>query len=350
MKERPLNTMMKNLQLSRRDFLKISASGALAFVLSEMGLDRALAAPPASHGRTTLSGIQLFDAPSFNANELHLFGIDQVVQLIAEVDGDQGYGNPFNKVWYQVDGGYTYSGGIQPVEIKYQKPVYEIPAEGQLGEISVPMSLTNLAPYTYAKNGYRLYYGTTHWIKKVVVTRDEKSIWYEIFDKELKKSFYVPSYNMRIIPPDELTMLSPEVPATDKLIHVDIATQVVTAFEGSKMVFTSRCSSGQKGTDTPRGEFSTYHKGPSVHMTNQGDAVNNIYNLPGVPWCSFFTSIGNAFHGTYWHNDYGRPRSHGCINLPTELAKWIYRWTNPLVPVGTDYLNQPGQGTRVQIV
>jgi lipoprotein-anchoring transpeptidase ErfK/SrfK len=266
------------------------------------------------------------------------------------VDGDEGYGNPFNKAWYQVNDGYIYSGWLQPVETKYQKPVYEIPAEGQLGEISVPMSETRLSPYTYAKNGYRLYYGSTHWIKKTIVTRDEKSIWYEIFDSEIDKSFFVPYHNMRLIPAEELSLLSPDIPESEKLIHVDLPTQLVTAFEGDAMVFSSRCSSGSKGTRTPTGEFLTYHKGPSVHMNNQDEDVKNHYDLPGVPWCSFFTSFGNAFHGTYWHNDYGRPRSHGCVNLPSEDAKWIYRWSRPNVPVGEDYLHLPGEGTRVQIV
>jgi hypothetical protein len=59
-------------------------------------------------------------------------------------------------------------------------------------------------------------------------------------------------------------------------------------------------------------------------MTNEGDAEEGIYDLPGVPWCSFFTGTGVAIHGTYWHNDYGRPRSHGCVNLPSMDAKFIY--------------------------
>jgi len=339
-------------QLSRRDFLKLSASGALAFVLSEMGIDRALASPPASQGRIIWSGVPLYDAPNLGAKQLHLFGIDKVVELKSVVDGEAGYGNPFNKTWFELDGGYTYSGWVQPVETKYQKPVYEIPATGQLGEITVPMSLTYVDPYVYAKNAHRLYYETTHWVKKVVVTREEKSIWYEIYDEVFKKSFYVPSYNMRLVPNDELTMLSPEVPAADKFIHVDLASQMVTAFEGEKQVFSQRCSSGQEGTDTPTGEFSTYHKGASIHMTNdQGDAVvKNVYSLAGVPWCSFFTGLGHAFHGTYWHNDYGRPRSHGCVNLPSAASKWLFRWTNPLVPVETEYLNLPDQGTRVQVI
>ena len=313
-------------QLSRRDFLKLSASGALVFALSEMGMDRALAAPPASQGRITWSGVPLYDAPNLGAKQLHLFGIDKVVELKSIVEGEKGYGNPFNKDWFELDGGYTYSGWVQPVETIYQKPVYEIPLTGRLGEITVPMSLTYVDPYVYAKNAHRLYYETTHWVKKVVVTREEKSIWYEIYDQVFKKSFYVPSYNMRLVPNEELTMLSPEVPAADKLIHVDLALQLVTAFEGEKQVFSQRCSSGQDGTNTPIGEFSTYHKGASIHMTNdQGDAViKDAYSLAGVPWCSFFTGLGHAFHGTYWHNDYGRPRSHGCVNLPSAASQSGY--------------------------
>jgi hypothetical protein len=339
---------MTKINFSRRDFLKLSASGVLGLVLSELGIDHALAAPPASQGRATFSGVPLYDAPSFKAKELHLFGMDQIVHLKAAVEGDEG--NPFNKAWYKVDDGYTYAGWLQPVETKFQKPIYEIPAEGQLGEISVPISETRLIPNTYANNGYRLYYGSVHWVKKIVVTREEKSIWYEIYDSEIDQSFFVPYYNMRLIPNEELTLLSPDVPESEKLIHVDLSTQMVTAFEGDTMVFSSRCSSGSKGTRTPTGDFFTYHKGPSVHMNNQDEDTKNHYDLPGVPWCSFFTGYGNAFHGTYWHNDYGRPRSHGCVNLPSEDAKWIYRWSRPNVPTGEDYLHLPGEGTRVQIV
>ena len=335
------------IPVSRRDFLKLSASGALTFVLMELGFDDALAAE-SSYGRVTWSGIPLYDAPAFNSKKLHLFGKDQIVEILGEVEGDEG--NPFNRTWFQVDQGYTYSGWLQPVENNLNGPVYTIPSDRQVGEITVPISLTKLDPYFHAKNGYRLYYGTTHWVKNVVITREEKTIWYEIFDFHLFQSYYVPYYNMRLIPPQELSLISPSIPEQDKLIHLDLSTQLVTAFEQDRMVLSARCSSGGKGTRTPTGEFLTYHKGPSIHMTNQGDAVNNIFDLPGVPWCTFFTGSGNAFHGTYWHNDYGRPRSHGCINLRLEDAKWLYRWSRPNVPPDTSYLHQPGQGTRVQIV
>ncbi len=335
-------------QLSRRDFLKLSAAGALGLALTELRLDRAFSDQPPKHGRITWSGIPLYDLPSFNAKKIDVFGRDQVIHIKDEVEGDEG--NPYNNAWYQVDDGYTYSGWIQPVETNYQKTVFDIPSGIQVGEITVPVSETRLTPYTYAKSGYRLYYGSTHWVTDVVVTREEKSIWYKIFDHHLKISFYVPTYNMRLVSDEELTPLSPDVPDADKFIHVDLGIQLVTAFEGETMVFSSRCSSGAKGTRTSRGDFSTYHKGPSIHMTNEGDEVAKIYNLPGVPWVSFFTGDGSAFHGTYWHNDFGRPRSHGCVNLPNEAAKFIYRWTKPVVPPDTDYLHLPGQGTRVQVV
>lgn len=334
--------------ITRRDFLKLSASGVLGLALSELGLNHALAAPPTSKGLALVSGVPIFDEPVANANKIELIGKDQTFALFDQLEGDA-FDNPFNTIWYKVDGGYVHSANVMPVEENFQKPVYEIPAEGQLAEICVPYSLIYPSPHFYAKTTGRLYYESTHWVKKVIVNRDEKSVWYEIYDKVEKQSHYIPSFNLRLIPNEELTQLSPEVPNEAKLLHVDIASQIVTAFEGEKVVLSTRCASGQHGTDTPKGEWTTYHKGPSIHMTNQGDAVANIYNLPGVPWTSFFTGSGHAFHGTYWHNDYGRLRSNGCVNLPSSIAKWVYRWTSPIVPYTVDYLNQPGTGTKVII-
>jgi len=340
---------MLNPQISRREFLKLARAGTLAFALRDLRLERALAAPAIQQGRITWSGIPLYDGPAFTAKQIHHFGADKVIEIAALVEGEEG--NPFNNTWYQVDNGYTYSGWIQPVQTNYQKPVFNLPEKGQVGEISVPFCDTRKEPWTYAERGYRIFYGTTHWVTKVIVQREEKSIWYEIFDFHLKRYYYVPAHDMRLIPDEELSTLSPEVPDEQKHIVVDLSVQLVTAFEGENLVFSERCASGVRGTDTPKGEFRTYHKGPSVHMTNEGDAVENesVYSLPGVPWCAFFTGAGNAFHGTYWHNDYGRPRSHGCVNLPSESAKFIYRWTKPNVPPDSDYIHLPGEGTRVQI-
>jgi len=156
---------------------------------------------------------------------------------------------------------------------------------------------------------------------------------------------------MRIVPDDELTPLSIDVPDESKHIYVDTDAQLVTAFEDDKPVLIARCSSGGQGTRTPTGDYQTFHKGPTIHMTNDGAAgAGRGYDLPGVPWVSFFTGTGDSFHGTYWHNDYGRPRSHGCVNLTPDDAKFIYRWTIPIVPPSIAYLYDPGSGTTVNVV
>ena len=336
---------------SRRDFLKASGAGLLGLFLADLHLDRALAAQTPKQGRIIDSGVELFSEPFFNASIIRLFGRDQVVDVTGESQGDLSYGNPFNATWYRVnDEGYVYSGRVQPVETLHQKPVFNVPKEGVLGEITVPFCDTRRGISYYADRAYRIYYATTHWITATVVNRNEKSIWYEIYDRQTQETLYVPVHEMRVMPPDEFAPLSSEVPEEQKRIYVDLASQTVTAFEGENAIFVTRCASGAKGTETPLGEFRTYHKGPSVHMTNQGDGTENTYHLPGVPWVSFFTGSGVAFHGTYWHNDYGRPSSRGCVNLTPNDAKFIYRWTRPDVPVGTSYLNQPGQGTLVQVV
>ena len=79
-----------------------------------------------------------------------------------------------------------------------------------------------------------------------------------------------------------------------------------------------------------------------------GDLASSGFDLPGVPWVLYITQSGISFHGTYWHNDYGRPRSHGCINLTPQAAKWLFRWTTPNVSVDKEFV-YGFVGTRVDI-
>jgi len=136
---------MLNPQISRRDFLKLASAGTLAFALSDLHLDRALSASQIKQGRMTLSGLPLFDAPTFNANKIHLFKQDEIVE-ITSIDENGEPGNPFNSAWYQLNGqGYTYSGWVQPVETNYQKPKFNIPEKGQVVHIKyLPGKLSNI--------------------------------------------------------------------------------------------------------------------------------------------------------------------------------------------------------------
>ena len=96
------------------------------------------------------------------------------------------------------------------------------------------------------------------------------------------------------------------------------------------------------------GQFRLTYKRPTRHMT-VGNRANGDFDLPGVPWVSYFTEDGIAFHGAYWHNDFGRPRSHGCVNLSPRAAKWVYRWSQPVVPPNVTLLFE-SNGTRIDII
>jgi LysM repeat protein len=109
-----------------------------------------------------------------------------------------------------------------------------------------------------------------------------------------------------------------------KWIDVDLSSQTVRAYQGNTVVRSMIVSTGISRYPTPPGRFRVYAKYPSVTMSGPG------YYLPGVPHTMFFYK-GYALHGTYWHNNFGRPMSHGCINLTRTDAAWLYSWT----PVGT---------------
>jgi lipoprotein-anchoring transpeptidase ErfK/SrfK len=82
-----------------------------------------------------------------------------------------------------------------------------------------------------------------------------------------------------------------------------------------------------------------------------GGSGDDRYDLPGIAFPVYFTWSGVAIHGTYWHNDYGRRHSHGCVNVTNEAAQWVFRWTDPPVPYDQHTLmSSPSEGTRVVVV
>jgi hypothetical protein len=89
----------------------------------------------------------------------------------------------------------------------------------------------------------------------------------------------------------------------------------------------------------------------------EGGSGRGYYNLPNVPYTMFFENSevpgwrGYGLHGTYWHNDFGRQKSHGCVNLPTPIAKQLYEWTTPVLPEGKGMVRADANnvGTRILI-
>ena len=112
----------------------------------------------------------------------------------------------------------------------------------------------------------------------------------------------------------------------ERWIEVNLTTQYLIAWEGDVPVNETYVSTGKPGFDTPPGTYRILVKLES--QTMEGVIGGEYYNVPNVPWVQYFTNVGHALHGTYWHNNFGQVMSHGCVNLPMDFAAWLYTWTS----------------------
>ncbi|OGY67779.1 MAG: hypothetical protein A3I89_00650 [Candidatus Harrisonbacteria bacterium RIFCSPLOWO2_02_FULL_41_11] len=115
--------------------------------------------------------------------------------------------------------------------------------------------------------------------------------------------------------------------AASKRIIIDRSEQVLYAYGKDGLFMKEPISTGLELTPTPRGIFTIFKKTPSRYMQGPIPGITNqYYDLPGVPWDLYFTHQGAAIHGTYWHENFGKQSSHGCVNLPPTQAEKLYRW------------------------
>lgn len=301
-------------------------------------------------GRVTIRTVWMYDQPSSEAERVKLCHRDMLVDITNTAISDDVTSH--NRVWYEVGNqGFLYSGNIQPVRTILNTPKMDVPKEGLLAEVNVPYTDAHEEPDKTSDVMYRMYYETTHWVKSVITGKDGQ-VWYQVRDDKWDKLYYARAEHIRMMTVEELSPISPDVPSRDKKIEVRLEEQIVIAYENNLPVFVAPVSSGgvlRVGTyTTPKGSFVTYYKRPSRHMA-AGDIASSGFDLPGVPWVQYITESGISFHGTFWHNDFGRPRSHGCINLSTPSAKWLYRWTSPQVSMSKEF-SHGAIGTNVEIV
>lgn len=123
-----------------------------------------------------------------------------------------------------------------------------------------------------------------------------------------------------------------DVAAGDKWVHVDLAEQAITAYQGDTPIFATLVSSGKSGHDTPDGNYHVRHKYISITMSGD-DPVDGYYEVEEVPWTMYYYG-SYALHGAYWHNNFGNVKSHGCTNIAPADARWLYAWSSPDVPKG----------------
>jgi len=349
-----------NKSLSRRDFLKYSflLSGS-TFLYASNPLDDFLKkqqqeTDAARLGRVLFEGVNAHAEPDEESEVLRSYAFNELVEYRQEVSVKST--RPHAEIWLRLnEPGYIHSKYLQPVQNKLNPVVMEISAAGQLAEITVPFTTAVVNRGNNNRNDSRdqiFFYGSTHWVYGLGQRIEDNTYFYLVKEDRWEDSYYVDATHMRLVTDEELAPLSTDVDQSKKLIRINLHEQYLTAYEDQELVFMSALSSGQLVGDidrtTPTGDYIINYKRPSRHMVHTDRIGENDDELYGVPWVSYFTDSGIAFHGTFWHNDFNQPNSHGCINLPISAARWIYLWSQPVV-APREAKHVSNKGTRVEV-
>jgi lipoprotein-anchoring transpeptidase ErfK/SrfK len=273
-----------------------------------------------------------------------------------------------NQRWIETPEGYVFADDFQKVRYVPQVPLEELPlypsgVRGMWVEISAPYSELDLTK-SHSEYQYwiketirpRIYYSQVFWAFDVRRHPDTGAVQYCLEQKygALPDTYWVNAEYCRPITAEEVAPIHPD--AGDKLVKVNINYQTMSCYEGDKEVYFAKVTSGRWNSEeekwtTPVGIHTIWRKSLSIHMS-ASPAVGN-YDIPGIPWSTFFDINGAAIHSTFWHNKFGSsPGSHGCVNCRPEDAKWVYRWTQPEVPyeAGDIIIEGLNKSTKVEIV
>ncbi len=377
--------------LSRREFLKLSGVGlaglsALAFNRFRNFDFETLSAPkrlpqfPNSPiiGRTVDPGIDLRSSPTNDPgvnNSIAKLPADTLLEWNREVIGNV-VGGLNNQRYVETPQGYVYASVLQPTRNLPNTPIAEMPAgyPGFWAEVTVPyVDLAHegnvASPWLQDHIAYnfppRLYYGQVVWIDRIRTTNGFVEYrWNEDVPHGYGYGAYGEVYwadgaAFKILTDADAAPISPDVDPNDKRITVDLDYQILSCYEGSTEVYFCRISSGIKSIldpatgeinnklATPVGNLLTHWKIVSLNMT--AGTFQSGYSTPAVPWSTMISGEGIAIHGAFWHNAFGEKRSHGCINVSPEDAKWIFRWTTPYVSLQQTEMrvSLPDHGTIV---
>ena len=373
--------------ISRRDFLKIAGAGLgiLAFNPYKSLSFETLSAPrrlpqfPASEiiGRVVDPGIDLRSRPTNDPNQntsIAKLEADTLVEWNRQVIGNV-IGGLTNQRYVETPQGYIYTSVLQPTRNLPNTPVSELPA-GQTGfwaEVTVPyVELAHegvvASPWLQDHIVYnfppRLYYGQVVWIDQIRTGNGFVEYrWNEDVNGHgygygaYGEFFWADGAGLKVLTEADVAPISPEVDPNVKTIRADLDHQTLSCFEGNTEVYFCRIASGI-GYDpetgqvsdklaTPVGNLLTHWKIISQNMT--AGSFQSGYSTPAVPWSTMISGDGVAIHGAFWHNAFGEKRSHGCINVTPEDAKWIFRWTTPYVSLvqSEARVSLPDHGTIV---
>ena len=345
---------MKQNNLSRRNFIKILGLGITGYGIAPKYhfYDQVEFPTHDRLGRVCIGGmVNIKSAPYEDSQTVGVLYEDAVVPWLREVVAKEPNYYLFNQRWVETTDGYIYSSNLQPVKnipnIPTDTLLSNSKGEGMWAEVTVPFADVSLVhgPSSNSWVHYRIdnelplrvYYGQVYYIDQIKIDKAGRQFY------RANPNYYggvdmlwVPSEAMHPIQPNEITPISNDV--ENKKIIVDVNKQTLSCYEGDTEVYYCRVSTGyfEKSVSpegkwaTPLGSYVISRKYVSLQMS--GGASGAPYDLPGIGWVSIFATGGIAIHATVWHNDFGTPKSHGCVNTLPEDAKWIYRWSLPNVP------------------
>lgn len=355
---------------TRRAFLKVSALSLGGLALKPWQNANALFefVQHERLGRVAAGKIDLKIRPDWDSPDYGVLYADAVVPWLREVVGTAPYRT--NQRWVETPDGYIWAPYLQPVQNRPNTPEASLPetslGSGMWVEVGVPfvnLSLNNPPPRSPALKETlelglrpRLYYSQIVWIDAIKID-DQGLSWYRVNEPygSYGDIYWARAEAFQPITREEMAPIRPEV--EDKRVVVDVDSQTLSCFEGKDEVYFARISSGAlfdawgKRVDawaTPIGRFPIWRKLVSLHMS--GGTTGGGWDLPGVGWVSLFVGTGVAIHSTFWHNNYGEPTSRGCVNARPDDAKWVFRWTQPVVQndPGDASVSWPG-GTIVEV-
>ncbi len=342
--------------ISRRDFLKFAGLGLGAMALRpwdalNFRLERGLSLPefPKADllGRNCSGGkIPIMTRPDINSTLVKYIYEDTVLPWLQEVSADAYDYNLINQRWVETPDGYVYGANFQPCRNLPNTPLTALPSgkPGFWAEVTVPYVDLSLDNPPARSPGFRrtldlgqtprLYYSQIVWLDQIK-TSDSGAILYR-FNEDDKHGygygdiFWADGAAFRPLTTDDVSPIHPDVDPATKKIVVSITYQTLSCLEDQNEVYFCRVSTGAGEGETKVGQnFAIWRKALTIHMS--GGNLESGYDGPAISWTSFFMGEGVAIHAATWHNDFGNPRSHGCVNCTPEDAKWIFRWTLPNV-------------------
>lgn len=365
--------MMVQRGLSRRNFLKLAGYGVGGLIFYPLLPKYPLVEFPNYDrlGRVCVGKVDIKKQPDESSDSVGVLYEDAVIPWLKEVVGPKPY--YINQRWVETPDGYIYSPYLQPVKNKPNQPVQEL-AQTDIGpglwmETTVPFADVILENEPSSNSWVearldeglpvRLYYQQVFWVDRIK-TDDDGQIYYRVNPNYYGgvDMLWVKAEAMRPITPEEIQPISPDV--EEKRIVVNVVQQSLSCFEKDVEVFYCRVSTGAKFDmygnpvdkwSTPVGKHLISRKFITLQMS--GGTTGASYDLPGIAWTSIFVTGGVAIHSTFWHNDYGVPRSHGCVNLTPEDAKWVFLWSLPTVSYQTGMVDVSITGevsTPVEVV